>query len=34
LMNHLRNLVSSDDEVNAELDEIMQFLPRIAQDHI
>lgn len=34
LINHLRNLVSSDDEVNAELEEIMQFLPRIAQDHI
>ena len=34
LMNHLRNLVSSDDEVDAELEEIMQFLPRVAQDHL
>jgi DNA-directed RNA polymerase specialized sigma24 family protein len=34
LINRLRNLVSSDEEVNAELEEIMQFLPRIAQDHI
>lgn len=32
LINHLRNLVSSDEEVDAELAEIMQFLPRIAQD--
>ena len=34
LINHLQNLVSSDEEVDAELEEIMQFLPRIAQDHI
>lgn len=34
LMNHLRNLVSSDDDVDAELEEIMQFLPRVAQDHL
>ena len=33
LVHHLRNLVSSDEEVDAELEEIMQFLPRIAQDH-
>jgi RNA polymerase sigma-70 factor (ECF subfamily) len=32
LRNHLRNLVSSDEEVDFELVEIMQFLPRIAQD--
>ena len=33
LRNHLRKLVSSDEEVDSELVEIMQFLPRIAQDH-
>jgi RNA polymerase sigma-70 factor (ECF subfamily) len=32
LRSHLRNLVSSDGEVDLELAEIMQFLPRIAQD--
>ena len=32
LRNHLRDLVSSKEEVDSELVEIMQFLPRIAQD--
>jgi RNA polymerase sigma-70 factor (ECF subfamily) len=32
LRSHLRALVSSDDEVDGELAEIMQFLPKIAQD--
>ena len=34
LRNHLRNLVSSDEEVDSELVEIMKFLPKIAQDRI
>jgi RNA polymerase sigma-70 factor (ECF subfamily) len=33
LREHLRGLVTSDEEVDVELAEIMQFLPRIAQDH-
>lgn len=32
LRDHLRDLVSSDQEVDSELGEIMQFLPKIAQD--
>jgi len=34
LRDSLRDLVSSDEEVDSELLEIMKFLPRIAQDHI
>ena len=33
LRNHLRSLVVSEDQVDEELAEIMQFLPKIAQDH-
>jgi RNA polymerase sigma-70 factor (ECF subfamily) len=33
LRNHLRSLVVSENQVDEELTEIMQFLPKIAQDH-
>ena len=33
LRNHLRSLVVSEDQVDEELAEIIQFLPKIAQDH-
>jgi DNA-directed RNA polymerase specialized sigma24 family protein len=33
LRNHLRSLVVSEDQVDEELEEIMRFLPKIAQDH-
>lgn len=33
LRNHLRSLVVSEDQVDEELAEIMQFLPKMAQDH-
>jgi RNA polymerase sigma-70 factor (ECF subfamily) len=33
LRKHIRDLVSCDEEVDLELAEIMQFLPRVAQDH-
>jgi len=32
LMNHLRSLVVSEEQVDEELSEIMRFLPKIAQD--
>ena len=32
MRNHLRGLVSSDEEVDCEFAEIMRFLPRVAQD--
>ena len=33
LRNHLRHLVVSEDQVEEELEEIMRFLPKLAQDH-